>query len=333
MKNLRTGFLFLLILLLTGCVSSPNMQRIDTSMRRTAVSSNVTSQILNLKYSGNSNISIATADRIMKNGFLSTGEEYGYYTLNITSSYADSDLGFWGVTGSILMGIPFLLGVPTNYNDFDLTLKMDILDSNMNIIKSYSDSTTIRQWGGMYYGDATDKASAAFSNMLRNIQRRASADSTSINTALRAAGPIRTGQGGQTASTQGQPQNGIVGALIRAAGETMKNVPGRSRIAIVYITAPDKGTTDYITGELEYIWFNSGYVITDRSELDRLRREQNFQLSGEVDDATAVSIGKFAGANIIVTGRVDGEGNLRRLRLRAIDTQTALVVGVASESF
>jgi len=54
-------------------------------------------------------------------------------------------------------------------------------------------------------------------------------------------------------------------------------------------------------------------------------------MSGEVDDATAVSIGKFAGADIIVTGRVDGEGNLRRLRLRALNTQTAQVVGVASE--
>lgn len=65
--------------------------------------------------------------------------------------------------------------------------------------------------------------------------------------------------------------------------------------------------------------------------MDRIRREQNFQMSGEVDDDTAVSIGKFIGANIIVTGRVDGEGNLRRLRLRALDTQTAQVVGVASE--
>ena len=65
--------------------------------------------------------------------------------------------------------------------------------------------------------------------------------------------------------------------------------------------------------------------------MDRIRREQNFQLSGEVDDNTAVSIGKIIGANIIVTGRVDGEGNLRRLRLRALDTQTAQVVGVASE--
>jgi hypothetical protein len=123
----------------------------------------------------------------------------------------------------------------------------------------------------------------------------------------------------------------LEGTLEKAANETLKNVPARSRIAIVYITAQDRSTTEYIAGELEYIWVNAGYVIIDRSQLDRIRREQNFQMSGEVDDNTAVSIGKIIGANIIVTGRVDGEGNLRRLRLRALDTQTAQVVGAASE--
>ena len=125
--------------------------------------------------------------------------------------------------------------------------------------------------------------------------------------------------------------SGIEGALERAAEQTLRNVPARAIIAIVYITAPDQSATDFIAGELEFIWVNGGFIITDRSQLDRLRREQNFQTSGEVDDATAVSIGKFAGADIIVTGRVDGEGSLRRLRLRAIDTQTAQVVGVSSE--
>jgi hypothetical protein len=126
-------------------------------------------------------------------------------------------------------------------------------------------------------------------------------------------------------------QQTVEGALARAANETLKNVPSRSKIAIVYITAQDRSTTEFIAGELEYIWVNAGYTIIDRSQLDRIRREQNFQMSGEVDDDTAVSIGKIIGANIIVTGRVDGEGNLRRLRLRALDTQTAQVVGVASE--
>jgi len=135
----------------------------------------------------------------------------------------------------------------------------------------------------------------------------------------------------ESGSNRTATQKNVEGALARAAQETLKNVPAKSKIAIVYITAQDRSTTEYIAGELEYIWVNAGYTIIDRSQLDKIRREQNFQMSGEVDDVTAVSIGKFIGANIIVTGRVDGEGNLRRLRLRALDTQTAQVVGVSSE--
>jgi hypothetical protein len=125
----------------------------------------------------------------------------------------------------------------------------------------------------------------------------------------------------------------VEGAVARASEQVLKNIPANSKIAVVYITAQDNSTTEYVVGELEYIWVNKGYFLTDRSQLGILRQEQNFQLSGEVDDETAVSIGKFVGANIIVTGSVDGDGGLRRLRLRALDTQTAQVVGVASERF
>ena len=119
--------------------------------------------------------------------------------------------------------------------------------------------------------------------------------------------------------------------LIKASEQLLKTIPDNSKIAIVYITAKDESMKDYIAGELEYIWVNKGYSIIDRGELERVRGEQRFQMGGEVDDTTAVSIGKIAGADIIVTGRVDGEGDLRRLRLRALETQTARVVGVSSE--
>jgi hypothetical protein len=124
---------------------------------------------------------------------------------------------------------------------------------------------------------------------------------------------------------------GVEGALERAAAEIAENFTARSRVAIVYITAQDRGTTEYITGELEHILRRRGYIIIDRSELERVRAEQRFGASGEVDDNTAARIGNIAGASIVITGRVDGEGDLRRLRLRALDTSTAQVVGTASE--
>jgi hypothetical protein len=62
-------------------------------------------------------------------------------------------------------------------------------------------------------------------------------------------------------------QQTIEGALERAVDQTLKNVPQSSKIAIVYITAQDQNTTDYIVGELEYICVNDGYTIIDRSQL------------------------------------------------------------------
>ncbi|MCL1836328.1 MAG: CsgG/HfaB family protein [Treponema sp.] len=132
-------------------------------------------------------------------------------------------------------------------------------------------------------------------------------------------------------NSSGRVTTGIEGALERAADEVSENFTARSRLAIVYITAQDKSTTDFITGELEHILRRKGFVIIDRSELDRVRAEQRFGTSGEVDDSTAARIGNIAGASIVITGRVDGEGNLRRLRLRALDTSSGQVVGTASE--
>jgi hypothetical protein len=124
---------------------------------------------------------------------------------------------------------------------------------------------------------------------------------------------------------------GIEDALARAAKDAIKNVPVNSTIAIIYITANDQAVIDFISGELEFIWVKEGYIICDRTQLNILRQELNFQISGEVDDSSAISIGKFIGANVIVTGRVDGNNNLRRLRLRILNTQTSQVIGVASE--
>jgi hypothetical protein len=128
-----------------------------------------------------------------------------------------------------------------------------------------------------------------------------------------------------------QGQSSIEGALTRAAKEVSENFTARSRLAIVYITAENKSQTDFISGELEHILRRQGFVIIDRSELDRIRAEQRFGTSGEVDDSTAARIGNIAGASVVITGRVDGEGNLRRLRLRALDTSSGQVIGTASE--
>jgi hypothetical protein len=127
-------------------------------------------------------------------------------------------------------------------------------------------------------------------------------------------------------------RNEIESALIKASDTVIATLQKEAIIAIINISSDDSEVSEFIAGELEYILVNKGFNVVDRSQLDRIRQEQNFQLSGVVDDNSAVSIGKFTGANVVITGAVSGSGNMRRLRLRALDTQTARVVGAASEA-
>ena len=125
----------------------------------------------------------------------------------------------------------------------------------------------------------------------------------------------------------------VEGTLLRASNTLMAKIPSKSKIAIVNVAARDPEISEFIAGELEFIMVDKGYTLIDRSELDRIRKEQAFQMSGEVDDSQAVSIGKIAGANVILTGAVTGSGDLRRLRLRALSTETGQVLAAASEKF
>jgi hypothetical protein len=121
--------------------------------------------------------------------------------------------------------------------------------------------------------------------------------------------------------------------LAKAADQMIASFRPNSKIAILYITSNDVNTTEFITNGLEDIMINNGFNVIDKNQLDRIRREQNFQLSGYIDDETAISIGKTVGADIIVTGSVTGTGSARRLRLRALNTQTTQVMSAVSEHF
>lgn len=126
---------------------------------------------------------------------------------------------------------------------------------------------------------------------------------------------------------------GVEGSLLRAGNAIMGKLAPKSRLAIVYVTARDAEVSEFIAGELEFIMVERGFTLIDRSQLDAIRKEQALQFSGEVNDEQAVSIGKIAGASVIITGAVTGSGDLRRLRLRALSTETGQVLAVASEKY
>jgi hypothetical protein len=99
-------------------------------------------------------------------------------------------------------------------------------------------------------------------------------------------------------------------------------------IVILNIQSDSKPLSEYIIDELIANAVNDKiFKVVDRQQLDLIRSEQNFQLSGEVDDNLALSIGKFFGAQTIVSGKVSKVGERYRMTIRALEVQTAQVQG------
>jgi hypothetical protein len=128
--------------------------------------------------------------------------------------------------------------------------------------------------------------------------------------------------------------NQLDGALNNAAGTLVDSIPQNATVAILSVYSDNRETAEYVIDELEYKLVNSRkFQIVDRRRLEQIRREQNFQLSGEVDDNSAVSIGNMLGATIVITGDISGSGSSRRLVLKALDVKTARIITMARERF
>lgn len=68
--------------------------------------------------------------------------------------------------------------------------------------------------------------------------------------------------------------------------------------------------------------------MVDRRNLENIRQELNFQLSGDVSDETAQSIGKMYGAQAIISGEMTAIGDTYRMRVSAIAVETTQILGM-----
>jgi hypothetical protein len=115
-------------------------------------------------------------------------------------------------------------------------------------------------------------------------------------------------------------------AIKNAAVQMEENISGGTKVALVSIASSSAQFSEYVLSRLEAaIVSGRKLVIVDRANLDKVREEQGFQLSGEVDDDSAKAIGKLAGAGAIVTGVFTDLGDVYSLSLKAINIETATV--------
>ncbi len=66
------------------------------------------------------------------------------------------------------------------------------------------------------------------------------------------------------------------------------------------------------------------YTVIERGMLEQILKEQEFQLTGAVDSATAIEIGRFVGASLVVIGSIVKTGDVYTINSRFIDVKTGI---------
>jgi curli biogenesis system outer membrane secretion channel CsgG len=128
--------------------------------------------------------------------------------------------------------------------------------------------------------------------------------------------------------------SGIRGAITGVGNKFIESLPENASVAILSVATRDQNEASLIINELEYMLVGSKrFKIVDRKSLDTIRSEQNFQMSGEVSDDSAISIGQMLGASVVITGSVTESGSAKSLSLKALDVQTSEIVAMEREFY
>jgi hypothetical protein len=75
------------------------------------------------------------------------------------------------------------------------------------------------------------------------------------------------------------------------------------------------------------------FQVIDRAHVQKMLQEQQFQLTGIVNEATMVQMGQIIGAQKIVTGRIGWLGKIRVITLQLIDVSTWRVESLETSDF
>ena len=115
-------------------------------------------------------------------------------------------------------------------------------------------------------------------------------------------------------------------AVQEAARQMDSRLSAGTKVALVSVGSSSARLSEYIINQLEAALVGSGkLVVVDRANLDKIRMEQGFQLSGDVSDESAKAIGQLLGAGAIVTGAFTDLGDAFNLTIKAINMETAAV--------
>jgi tetratricopeptide (TPR) repeat protein len=113
-------------------------------------------------------------------------------------------------------------------------------------------------------------------------------------------------------------------AIAQSAAAIADKLPAGTRVAVIAFESPHGNLSGYIMDELVGVLVDGSLEVADRNNLAYVYRELDFQMSGDVNDKSAQSIGKFLGAQYVITGQLVDTGGEYRYRLNGINVETAV---------
>jgi TolB-like protein len=128
---------------------------------------------------------------------------------------------------------------------------------------------------------------------------------------------------GLTAFAQSVTLNEAIRSAAREMGQTL---PQGSKVAVVNFTSPSEELSRYVINELNDAIVNGRQItVVDRQQLNLVLGELQFQEGGLVSEESAQEIGRFTGAQYIVTGSMEIIGGSYRFRTQAITVEGAVL--------
>jgi len=110
-----------------------------------------------------------------------------------------------------------------------------------------------------------------------------------------------------------------------------EKIQANTKVVVLNFVSDWPRLSDYVIEELIGNIVNDGRLtVVDRANLEVLRQEMNFQLSGEVSSESMQTIGQKLGAQFIISGTIIDTGAGIRLRIRVISVESAQIPGMYS---
>jgi len=125
----------------------------------------------------------------------------------------------------------------------------------------------------------------------------------------------------------------LVGSLLLLICGSVPALPKIAVLKAIVEEGIDKSVVSLVTEKLaEELVSSKQYIVLDRTNIEQVLREKEFQASGLVKDAEVKRFGEYLGADLVVAIKVSRLSNTYLVNAKIIEVVTGAIAAQASDS-